>query len=175
MVLRCTRRLLKMLDVAPGALAEVPPSDGDWYANVLLVDRRKCVLVVHSSTLFSVFAPAVTKAAVKPFGPFVVRAIEAAVVEERLDVDTFGELEAGQVEFARTASRSALGCMNELGHQARWIIAGEGGLAWCDLAKLNHFLRRDILSPRGYKRPVDLARSWSGTPARQHLSVVRAP
>jgi hypothetical protein len=50
MLLRCTRRLLELL-VNP-ITEERPASPDDWYANVLWVQRRKCLLVTHAETLF---------------------------------------------------------------------------------------------------------------------------
>jgi hypothetical protein len=44
-VVRCTRRLLDLLGGSAVTLTELPPSDDDWYANLLWIDRRKCVLL----------------------------------------------------------------------------------------------------------------------------------
>ncbi len=60
MIVRCTARLLKLL--APGELADVPPAPDDWYANLIWIDRRKCLLVVHADTLFPIFVANVRKA-----------------------------------------------------------------------------------------------------------------
>ena len=47
-----------MLDLLGGraiTLADLPPADEDWYANLLWLDRQKCLLFTHAATLFSVF------------------------------------------------------------------------------------------------------------------------
>jgi hypothetical protein len=47
-----------MLDLLGGrsiTLSEVPPTDDDWYLNLLWIDRQKCLLLTHAGTLFSVF------------------------------------------------------------------------------------------------------------------------
>ncbi len=36
------------------------PDPEDWYANLLWFDRRKCLLLTHSATLFTIFEPDVT-------------------------------------------------------------------------------------------------------------------
>ncbi len=33
------------------------PEDEDWYANLLVLDRRKCLLLTHAGTLFTIFEP----------------------------------------------------------------------------------------------------------------------
>ena len=44
-------------------LATPQPDGEDWYANLLVLDRRKCLLLTHPSTLFTVFEPDVRAAA----------------------------------------------------------------------------------------------------------------
>ena len=36
------------------------PDPEDWYANLLWFDRRKCLLLAHSATLFTIFEADVT-------------------------------------------------------------------------------------------------------------------
>ncbi len=57
MVIRCTAKVLKLLGRRPGSLAELEPDDDDWYLNLLWFDRRKCLLLMHAGTAFSVFVP----------------------------------------------------------------------------------------------------------------------
>ena len=59
MILRCTRKLLTVL--GPAAAGPAPaPDPGDWYANLLRVDRRTCLLLTRSATLFTIFEADVT-------------------------------------------------------------------------------------------------------------------
>jgi hypothetical protein len=48
------------------ALRQPEPSDDDWYANLLWVERQKCLLFTHAGTLFSVFVAGVRKADLRP-------------------------------------------------------------------------------------------------------------
>ena len=59
MILRCTRKLLTVLGSAVAGPAPAP-DPGDWYANLLRFDRRACLLLAHSGTLFTVFGADVT-------------------------------------------------------------------------------------------------------------------
>ncbi|MGH7750076.1 MAG: DUF6933 domain-containing protein, partial [Candidatus Dormibacteria bacterium] len=156
MVLRCTSRLLKLLRVGVSSLVVTPPSGDDWYANLLYVERRKCLLVVHAGTLFPVFEPDVRKAELQPIAPFVVALVERALNAEGLPTDTFGILEPGRVRLAKTASRSVLGCMNDLAYHCRYGAAVDGGLGRCDVAALNRELRRTIHAPQGYVPALEL-------------------
>ena len=54
-ILRCTRKLLAVIGPALVPGPAPAPSPEDWYANLLWLDRRKCLLLTHSATLVSVF------------------------------------------------------------------------------------------------------------------------
>jgi len=55
MALRCTKKALALLKIRTRELTDPPPSDDDWYLNLLWLDRRKCLLLTHAETLFPVF------------------------------------------------------------------------------------------------------------------------
>jgi len=160
MMLRCTGKLLALLRVSAPAVGEA--SAQDWYAHLIWVDRRKCLLVTHAGTLFSVFMPNVTAAGLRPIGPPVVSAIETALRAEGLPVDTLGELDAQQVTVATTADRRILGTMNDLKVTAEHVIATVGGLSRCDIDALNHALHRTINSITGYVPPIELVTASRG-------------
>ena len=77
MILRCTRRVLDLLSGRAITLTELPPSDDDWYLNLLWLERQKCLLITHAGTLFSVFVAGVRKTDLRPIGPYIVKAVEA--------------------------------------------------------------------------------------------------
>jgi hypothetical protein len=134
-----------------------PASSSDFYANLVWIEGRKCLLVTHAGTIFSIFTPDVRANDLRPLGRFVVPLIEDALNSEELPSDTFGELVADEVELAKTADRSVLGCMNELAWFAGIVIRDDGGLRLLDVAQLNHELRRRILGPLGIAYPIELA------------------
>lgn len=49
MLLRCTTRLLKLMGSRAGVLQDAKPGGDDWYANVFIIERRKCLLLVHAA------------------------------------------------------------------------------------------------------------------------------
>jgi len=52
-ILRCTKKLLTV--IRPPQLTDCTPDGEDWYANLLWLSRRKCLLITHAATLFTVF------------------------------------------------------------------------------------------------------------------------
>ena len=156
-ILRCTKKLLTV--IGPALVAEPAPTPGteDWYANLLWFDRRKCLLLTHSATLFCVFEANVSAADLRATRSLVIRLIARELRSEGLPPSTFPVGATEEVTLARTADRSVLGCMTDMAFQCETAISRSGGLARTDLAALNRSLRRNINSARSYQRPIDLA------------------
>jgi len=157
-MLRCTRKLLRLLGTDQVADPGPAPDAEDWYANLLWFDRRKCLLLTHVGTLFSMFEADVRVADLRDTQRLVIRLIGRELAREGLPATTFGALEEQGLIVASTANRSVLGCMNDMAMLCEHAIATSGGLRQADLADLNRALRRNINSARGYQRPIDLAR-----------------
>lgn len=142
-----------------------PPSDEDWYLNLLWLDRRKCLLLTHAGTLFSAFVADVRAARLRLIGPYLVEALNAELRSEELPPDTFGPLDRDTVVFAKTASRSVLGFMNNMAEHIRYAVASAGGLSRCDIDAVNHHLRRTPYNRGGYVYPIDLVTPRVGAEA----------
>jgi hypothetical protein len=149
--------MLALLGVRAATLADAPPSDDDWYLNLLWIDRRKCLLLSHAGTLFPVFVADIRKADITPIGPYVVSIVEEQLRSEGLAPDTLGLLDPAHVLLARTASRSILGVMNDAALHARYRIEVTGGIDRAETVLLNRFLRRALHNRAGqYVTPLDL-------------------
>lgn len=156
MILRCTGRLLDLLGTPGLTLTDVPAADDDWYGNVVWLDRRKCLLLVHADTLFPIFIADVRKRDLRAIGPYVVAAIAAALGDEHLPSDTLGRLDPDSVRVARTASRSVLGFMTEMALDCRYHVEAAGGVDSTDIEVLNQRLRRTLHNRDGYHASLEL-------------------
>ncbi len=156
MIVRCTARLLRLL--APGELTDAEPAADDWYANLIWIDRRKCLLLVHADTLFPVFVADVRKPQLTNFGQYVTGTVATALAHEGLTADCLGPIDPAQVRAARTASRSVLGVMNDMASLSQRIAEQAGGITGLDVEDLNAFLRRTPYRRDRYFRPIDAAR-----------------
>jgi hypothetical protein len=157
MILRCTSRMLDVIGGKP-ELIDIGPSDDDWYANVVYIDGKKCVLLVHVSTLFSTMALNVGVGLLRPIGGYVYSQIVRALEREGFPRDALGVIDYHQIHLAPTRSRSVLGSMNDMVIMARQIIRSGGGLANCDVGKLNRLLHDTPNQARGLATPLELVR-----------------
>jgi hypothetical protein len=155
-ILRCTKKLLDV--IRPEQVATPDPEDEDWYANLLVLDRSKCLLLTHAGTLFAIFEPDVRASDLRATKNLVVKLIERELLAESLPAGIFGNLgsDSDELLIAKTADRSVLGCMNDMAFLCDVAVADAGSLALVDVASLNHRLHRNINSARNYKRPIDL-------------------
>ena len=154
--------MLELLGGRSVTLSELPPSDDDWYLNLVWIERQKCLLLTHTGTLFSVLRVGVRLADLRPFGDYLVGAIQIELRAEGLPADTFSGLEPDSVQLAKTASRSTLGFMTEMAFELGWIITDNGGLRRSDVNELNHALRRMLWNRGDHVRPIELV--------KQHLN-----
>jgi hypothetical protein len=153
-ILRCTKKLLTV--IRPRQLIDCTPDGEDWYANLLWLGGRKCLLLSHAATLFTVLEADVRAAGLRDPGRLVTGLISRELLREQLPADTFGSPDPVDVSLAKTADRSVLGCMNDMAFMCQTVIARSGGLASTDIADLNRAMRRNINSTRGYQPPVEL-------------------
>ncbi len=153
MILRCTKKLPSVIGPVP--VTEPKPHAEDWYANLLWFDRRKCLLLTHVSTLFTILEADISILDLRSIGSFVSALIKRELLSESLPPDTFGP-GMEEVVYAKTADRSILGCMNDMVNMCEVAIADSGSLRQTDLVALNRSLRRNINSARNYERPIDL-------------------
>lgn len=164
-IFRCTEKLLALVGRPDPQTDGLAPAGDDWYANVIRVDGRKCLLVTHAGTLFSMFVADVRAADLRPLGALVVPVIAGGLSAEGLHPESLGTLDPAAVLIAKTADRRVVGCMNDLAITCEAAAAGDGGLARLDLADLHHRLHRNLNSTRGYVPAIDLAAQWARRPA----------
>jgi hypothetical protein len=176
-VLRCTKKLLAVLGAGRVTGSGPAPDAEDCYAHLLWFERRKCLLLTHAATLFSVFEPGVRAVDLRATQRLVTDLVERELRREGLPPATFGNLRSQEVILAKTADRSVLGCMNDMAFLCDVAISDAGGLEHCELGELNQALHRNINSSRGYRPPVELAaqRLERGRSSRQGTGEEQAP
>jgi hypothetical protein len=159
MLLRATARLQAAMGSPP--LVDLPGGEADkweWYGNVVRLDRRAHLLLVHAETLFPVLSPHGTRTALRHAGPLVTGLITDALTDEDLPADTFGLLDPTKVRIAKTASRRVLGTMTDMTQAATHLLDRTHEPDALD--DVNRQLRRWLCGRDGdYVVPLELARA----------------
>jgi hypothetical protein len=146
-IIHCTKKLMNELEVLPsGRMVPEPLSGflGPWHANLIRIERRKCLLLTNDRTLYSFLVPGVKK---KDLGTF--RELFALDLKRNLEKEGFGPediakalREYDEITIAPTANRSVLGSMNDLAYQADFLVSRAGGLGKGDMLTVNMMLNR---------------------------------
>ncbi len=147
-ILRCTQKLLSELKLKPSDSMQHPSELGSWHANLLRIDRRKCVLFTHDTTLYSFFVPGLKKPDFKSIREIFRQNLFKSLMAENLPqkhIEIFLD-DIRAIEICKTNNRSVLGSMNDLTFQLKYQIADQGGIEMTDITKLIHDLNRIPMS-----------------------------
>jgi hypothetical protein len=132
-LLHCTRKLLKEMGVSPTAASRVPPDEskwGPWYANLLFVDRRKCVLFVHAKTLASFLVGDLSRAEMRKMGEVFRNGWGRYLLQEDFPAPLVETLlsEYKELTPATAHDKTVLGSMNDLAAHYKYEIPVMGSL-----------------------------------------------
>jgi hypothetical protein len=156
-IIHCTKKLLNEL----GALGSKMPAEhptgvfGPWHANLIRIERRKCILITNDRTLYSFLVPGVKKK--DDFHEMFLMNLNAHLAAEGLrkgEILTALE-EYSEIAIAPTTNRSVLGSMNDLVNQVEFLIHRAGGLEKSDI--LNMMLSRVPMGALKYHYAVEKA------------------
>jgi hypothetical protein len=143
-ILRCTQKLLSELKLKPSDSMQHPCELGNWHANLLRIDRSKCVLFTHDTTLYSFFVRGLKKPDFKNIREVFRQNLFKSLMAENLPqkhIEIFLD-DIREIEISKTNNRSVLGSMNDLTFQLKYQIADEGGIEITDITKLIQDLNR---------------------------------
>ena len=155
--IQCTQKLLK--EVGPEFKEAIIPTYplGCWHANLLLLDRRKCVLFTNDLTRYSFLAPGLKKPDFKNL-----EEVFRQKLFRSMRLDGFGQKEieraleeVQEIAFTRTSDRSVLGTMNDMANIIKWAVYDAGGLLSVDIDEMNSKLNRMPIKPLDYGFSVE--------------------
>lgn len=154
--LRCTRKLLVKLGVLPANVEDVRSTTrlGDWYADILFTARQHVVLCVSEHARVPVVIPA---RQLKTLPSRLPEALALVLTELAVPAESIARelAEMESAHFAKTASRSLLGTINDYAIAVTWALAEEPGLS---LHRLSVQLTNTPVGPMKHDRPADVAR-----------------
>lgn len=160
-LIRCTQKLFKELKVKPNE--ELPKFGyiGSWHANLLRIDRKKCVLFTNDQTLYSFFVPGLKKSEFVHFDEVFRQNFFKCLLNERFSQNQIEKVldEYREVKFAKTKNRSVLGSMNDLTFQIKYRVEDSGGLNDLEPMDLNQALNRIPLKTIDYQYSIDALRA----------------
>lgn len=128
-------------------LSEDEPKEsylGSWHANLIYIDRKKCLLFVNDKTLFNFIVPDISRAQIKELSNIFRVNLECVLAAEGVSPKAKTKImsEYSSIKYTNTNSKSILGSMNDLAFHYKYLIQSEGGVhsyaVPSIIKKLNH-------------------------------------
>jgi hypothetical protein len=161
-LIRCTRKLLTEMEGHVSSSAELAHAAqlGDWYAHLLRIDRKKCVIFTSERTLLTFLAVGLNRDSIRDYATLFQGGLRQLLESEGFapgDVDRVLD-EYQELTLQPTTDRSVLGSLNDLARMAEALIQLDGGLRGCDLGAINHELNQTPMSRLQMASPLATTR-----------------
>jgi hypothetical protein len=146
-MIRCTKKLQQEMGLKESDLEVAGPAFsylGGWHANLIHIDRRKCVLFVNDRTLFNFIAPDVSREQIRELSVLFKSYLRCVLAEEGIAESVKQRIfsEYAEIAYGNTNNKSVLGSMNDLAFHYKYQIMEEGGVHGCMvpsiISRLNH-------------------------------------
>jgi hypothetical protein len=162
-LIHCTQKLLKELGNPPLQSMEGIPITGglgNWYCNLLRIDRRKCLLLTNEKTLYSFLIPGVKKESLKNLLDEFLINLNLNLQAEGFGLKVINKVmqEYLEIRFAKTVSKKVLGQMNQLAFEYEVLVQVEEGLEKVKILEMNRHINRTIMKGIKYLHPVEALR-----------------
>jgi hypothetical protein len=163
-IIHCTRKLLKELDVPlveSDKITQPTEGLGNWYANLIRIDRKKCLLFTNERTLYTFLIPKVLKANLKNIEQEFLINLSYNLQYEGFGLDVINRVmqEYQEMGFAKTASKKVLGSMNQLAFEYEVFIEQKEGLGSVKILEMNRDINRTILNGIKFLHPIEALRN----------------
>ncbi len=142
---------------------------GSWHANLIHIDRRKCILFTNDKTLFNFLVPDVTRGHIRELDKLFRSYLECVLSDEGFDEGVKEKIlsEYQEIGYASSNSKTVLGSMNDLAFHYKYLIFSDGGIHGCDLPEIIRKLNRMPMGTLGYQHSIEALKILCGLVPQQ--------
>lgn len=138
MILQSTKKLQDFLGIKTTEIPSQDDSFDAWHGNIFMIGRKKCLLVTHNESLYSMFFYGITKKDIKEFPSMFKSRLQTLLRKDDFTLQQIimiGE-SMQTITYAKTSDRSVTGNMNDMVHMLKYFNMSEDELSLC--ARINH-------------------------------------
>ncbi|MEW6108169.1 MAG: hypothetical protein AB1632_03220 [Nitrospirota bacterium] len=162
-LIHCTQKLLKELgNPSLQSIEGIAYSEGlgNWYANIIKIDRKKCLLLTNEKSLYSFIIPSVLKANIKNLKTEFLNHLILNLQYEGFNLEIINHIqkEYQDIGFAKTASKHVLGAMTQLMFEYEVLIQMKEGIDNVKVLEINRDINRTILKGIKFLHPIEALR-----------------
>jgi hypothetical protein len=160
-LIRCTAKLLKEMGLKKTDLVDESPKFsflGQWHANLIYINRRKCIIFVNDKILLNFIVADISRAQIRKLNEIFEPMFRCFLASEGFSKELVEKIlaEYSEVKFAKSNNRSVLGSLNDLAFNYEYSICSSGGLHSPEvpaiIARLN---RMPMRASVGYIYPLE--------------------
>ena len=102
---------------------------GQWHANLIYINRKKCVLFANDKTLINFIVPDVPRAEIRELDIMFKEIFRCVLVSEGFKDEAVNQImsEYSEIQFGKSNNRSVLGTLNDLAFNYEHCILESGG------------------------------------------------
>ena len=131
-LIRCTAKLLKEIGLKKSELIDEPPEFsflGQWHANLIYINRQKCVLFVNDKVLINFIVPDVSRAEIRNLAQMFKSMFHCVLADEGYSQEQITKIlaEYSEIGIGKSNNRSVLGSINDLAYHYEYSILESGG------------------------------------------------
>ena len=139
--IRCTNKAQKELGIDESELEEAKPADsllGNWYLNLVTIDRRKTYIFVNEKTLLSFIIFGIKKNNASKAPEMLLRGLHQLLTIEGIESTKINQVleEYLSYQFTKATNKSVIGNMNSLVASYKQAILREGGFKHVEVGKI---------------------------------------
>lgn len=158
--MRCTRKLQREMGLATAHLTGQVTDDGvlgPWHANLVYIERRKCVLFVNDATRFNFIAADIPRAQIRKLDECFRLHLSALLADYGLP-DRAREAvcaEASEIGYAGGTDKSVLGTLNDLAFHYKHLVRVHGGVHSAAVPGIIRQLNEMPMGPINWAYPIE--------------------
>ncbi len=155
-IIRCTSKLLKELKIKPVELEndKINPLR-EWHANIITVQRKRCIIFTHSMSLYSFIIYGVKKKELDNLSEEFEKHLAANLSTDQIEsIKIIGDNNADtNLVYAKTNNRSVLGSMNDIAYQIKMTIHNWPEIKKIDSIRISQYLNKIPMGALNYGFP----------------------
>lgn len=160
-LIHCTAKLLKELGTPLLQTPDTEPNTqalGNWYTNLLRIERRKCILFTNEKTLYSFLIPKVKQENIRNIVDEFLFNLNMNLQAEGFTLDVIHRVmqEYKDIGFAKTASKTVLGAMTQLMFEIEIRIEMKEGLENVKVLEMNKSINRSLMRGSRHLHPIEM-------------------
>jgi hypothetical protein len=134
---------------------------GQWHANLLYINRRKCVLFVNDKTLLNFVVLDLDRSQLRELPDQFRGYLSCILYDENLGKSAIQRIlgEYDEIQIGKTNNRSVVGSMNDIAYCYKYEILEAGGVHSWRVPEIIKGLNRMPMKAIGFQFPIDKLRA----------------